>query len=54
MKKSFDSMSFVKNIHSVKKDSGQITITLTNKLRNYVQNTADYVRKLPKVHENIS
>ena len=54
MKKNYDSMSFVKALHSVKTNSGVINLSLTNKLRNYCQNTADFIKKMPKIHESIS
>lgn len=54
MKKSFDSMSFVRNIHSIKNEKGKINISLNNKERNFVQSTSIYIKKMPKIHENIS
>ena len=54
MRKNYDSMSFTKALHSVKTNSGVINLSLTNKLRNYSQNTLDFLKKMPKIHENIS
>lgn len=54
MKKNYDSMSFVKALHSVKTSSGIINLTLTNKIRSYTQNTVEFIKKVPKIHESIS
>ena len=39
MKKNYDSMSFVKVLHTMKTSSGQINLALTNKIRSYAQNS---------------
>lgn len=54
MKKNYESMNAVKTVHSLQTESGYANITLTNKVRNYAQTTIDYMRKAPKIHENIS
>jgi hypothetical protein len=47
-------MSFVRNIHSLKNESGSLNISLNNKLRHFCLSTESFVRKLPKIHETIS
>jgi hypothetical protein len=54
LRKNYDSMSVSRSLHTLKTDSGSIQLTLTNKLRSYLQHTIDYIRKVPKTHESIS
>lgn len=54
MRKNYDSMTPVKNLHGVRDESGQAQLNLTNKLRTYTQSTIEYLRKVPKIHEGIS
>ena len=54
MKKNYDSMTAVKTLHSVKTETGEVELNLTNKLRTYSHSTIEYLRKVPKIHEGIS
>jgi hypothetical protein len=39
MRKNYDSISFVKALHSMKTSNGQANLALTNKLRSYTQDS---------------
>lgn len=54
MKKNYDSMSFVKSIHSIKNETGSLDIKLNNKLRDYALSTEKMIRRIPRIHEGIS
>lgn len=54
MKKNYESMSFVRNIHSLKNETGSLNISLNSKLRSFCFSTENYLQKLPKLHQSIS
>jgi len=54
IKKNGDSLGFAKGIQSIKNESGEVKVSITNKLRGYVQNTSTYNRRIQTLHETIS
>jgi len=47
-------MGFAKGVQSIKNESGNVVVSITNKLRDYVQNSNIYNRKIHPIHESIT
>jgi hypothetical protein len=47
-------MGFAKGIQSIKNQEGYVSVSFTNKLRNFAQGSALFNRRAAAIHEGIS
>lgn len=54
LKKNWDSVSFAKGIQGIKNEEGYVTVSFTNKIRNFAHNSAVFTRRAQAIHEDMA